>query len=755
MPFFTRLVRIGGVCVSAAALCSCTNPSYEPAAMTPTFAAKPSNAAGGPSALLPEQPPAPPKERIESGPVPPAANVEPQQATTPPPPPLKGQAESLDLEQVNLASFINEVFSRALKLTVHIDQRVLSRNDLVTLSTGRPLPAEDLFRMATKILATYGVAVSWDGSVLNILPNDALMSQMPEVIRTRALPELPVAMRPLFQVVDLQQTAAQDMTSLLNNIYGSKVRIYPSSHANALLLLGLPEDVRAAVEAIHVMDQGRLAGRESLRINPVYWAAGKLATQLVTLLKAEGYDASQSAQSQAAAIMVIPVEANNSVIVLARDPRLLAHVKDWITELDQPASVDPQSNIFVYSVRNTTAASLGKIVLGVLGGALTAAPVTPEAKLEQSGTTGGAPVPPPLGAPGTSGLAPPSAPAQTAAAQAAAVAARGLAAPGSTEASPTTTTSASGARLIVDTVNNALIIVGTAQQYEHVLPLLTKLDVPPLEVLIEVTVAELTLNDSTNLGVEWGLLNSIGQGYLQSVGTLPNTITSTGGGGGGFGLPSGGFNYTFLNGVGQVRFALNALAQTSHINILSTPRILAKSGSDATIQVGTQVPIITSQASSSSLSVGGTSGILQTVEYQQTGVLLTVSPVVHSGNRVDLSVDQEVSSAIANSVSSIASPEIDNRTIKTDLTLRDGQTVVIGGMIQQTRSSGNQGIPFLKDIPGLGLLFKTQSVTNDRNELLVFITPYVISSDADAAAITKDFRSQMNEWQLPSANLEW
>ncbi|HUZ74929.1 MAG TPA: type II secretion system secretin GspD [Stellaceae bacterium] len=717
--------------------------------MTPTFAAKPAREEAAPGPLLPSGPPAQPKEHISAGPVPPIERTEATVIAPTSPPPLEGKAESLDLEQVNLATFIHEVFSRALKLTVHIDQRVMTRSDLVTLSTGKPLAALDLFRMATKILESYGVAASWDGSVLNIVPNDALMAQMPEIIRTRALPELPIAMRPIFQVVDLTQTSAADMTTLLANVYGSKVRIFPSAKANALLLFGLPEDVRAAVSAVQVLDQGRLAGRRSLRINPVYWSASKLAEQLVTLLKAEGYDAATSATSQAAAIMVIPVEANNSIIVLARDPKLLDHVRDWITELDQPASVDPQSNIFVYSVRNTTAATLGQTVLGVLGGTPSGAAPPPGAQLEQAGATRSTPNAP-IG--GLGGLAPVAQPGTGQSSSGSAGTGRRQEAGGP---SPSATTLASGTRLIIDPVNNALIIVGSAQEYARIRPLLTKLDVPPLEVLIEVTVAEIDLTDTTNLGVEWGLLNHLGNGTRQSVGTLPTVITSTGGGGGGFGLPSGGFNYTFLNGVGQVRFALNALAQTNHINVLSTPRILAKSGAQASIQVGTQVPIVTSQATSSQISTGGTSGILQSIEYQQTGVLLTVNPVVHSGNRVDLSVDQEVSSALPNTTSGISSPEIQNRTIKTQLTLRDGQTVVIGGMIQTTRNDNDQGVPYLKDIPVLGLMFKSQSIQNDRTELLVFITPYVVSSDSDAAAITKDFRAQMGSWVIPPATLQW
>src|SRR5665213_3302733 len=442
-----------------------------------------------------------------------------------------------------------------------------------------------------------------------------------------------------------------------------------------------------------------------------------------------------SSVGQVAAVMLVPIEANNSVIVLATDPTIIAHVRDWMTQLDQPANVDPESNIFVYSVRNTTAKDLGQTVLGILRAVEKTTPTTtPEARLERNGQTRAQQAQPTpgigIGGQGAQGGATGSPAAQTGAQQAA------------TEPVASTTTLPNGSRLVIDSSRNALIIIGTAQEYERVRPILEKLDVPPLEVLIEVTVAELTLDDSSNLGVQWNFLNHLDNGYNQSGSTN-------------FSIPTAGFNYAILNGLGQVRLTLNALAQNNHINVLSTPRVLARSGAEASIQVGTQVPIITSQATTNQIATSGNSGILQSVEYQQTGVLLTVNPVVHSGNRVDLDVSQEVSSAIPNTTSGISSPQIQNRDLKTQLTLGDGQTVVIGGMIQETRNTNNEGVPYLKDIPVLGLLFKSQSVSKNRTELLVFITPYVISNDTDSASITKGFRDQMGNWSIPSDMLQW
>ncbi|MDR3415414.1 MAG: secretin N-terminal domain-containing protein [Nevskia sp.] len=628
----------------------------------------------------------------------------------------------MSLEQVTLGAFIDEVYSKALKLSVQVDPAVATRRELVTLRTGKPLPADELFDMAHKVLASYGIGVNWDGSVLHVVPDDALLAQVPEIVSGRALPELPVALRPIFQVIELHQVASGDMLGWLTDAYGTKLKLFQSPATNAIMLLGLPENVAAGVEAVRILDQARMAGLRNLRVTPIYWTAVNLASKLVTVLKAEGYDASATVD-RAASITIVPIEANNSVIVFASDATVLDHVQQWIVDLDQPAKVNPLDSIFVYQVQNTTAASLGQILHSVLGGTGAVSGNRPEAQLEQAGqtrTAGG------IGGIGSAGQA------QPAAGQSSTSSASGL---------------EGGTRLVVDYERNALIIIGPAQEYERIRPLLNTLDKPPREALIEVTVVELTLNDSANLGIEWAAIT----GGLYGVGTAPIPQA----GGGGLSIGTSGFNYALLNGAGQVRAALNAMAQTSRVKVLSTPRVLAQSGGKASIDVGTEVPIVTSQATTNQATTGGNTGILQSIDYQKTGVLLSVSPVVHSGDRVDLNINQEVSQALPNTTSSISSPLIQNRNITTELSVHDGQTVVIGGLISENRTSGNTGVPFLKDIPVLGNLFRTQNVATNRTELLVFITPYVISTDMDADAITKQFQDQMGRWATPSSQLSW
>ncbi len=261
------------------------------------------------------------------------------------------------------------------------------------------------------------------------------------------------------------------------------------------------------------------------------------------------------------------------------------------------------------------------------------------------------------------------------------------------------------------------------------------LDRPSKAALIEVTVAELALTDSSQLGVEWLASMVDSQGRTYEGGTL-----------GTLGIGLTGFNFRIFNGAGQLRVALNALASDNRATILSSPRVMARNGETATIQVGEEVPIITSQQSTGTIAGPSGTGLLQTVQYRSTGVILKVKPVIHAGGQVDLDVSQEVSAATATSTGVSSSPTFTTRKVDTKLTLKAGSTVLLGGLISDTGARGKSGIPFLKDIPVAGALFSNQTGSGNRRELIVLITPYVINDSQDAEAITESFRKSLRSW---------
>ncbi|MBP7493145.1 MAG: type II and III secretion system protein [Rhodoferax sp.] len=185
------------------------------------------------------------------------------------------------------------------------------------------------------------------------------------------------------------------------------------------------------------------------------------------------------------------------------------------------------------------------------------------------------------------------------------------------------------------------------------------------------------------------------------------------------------------------------MANSNRARVLSSPRIMARNGEAATIQVGQEVPVITSQQTTAAT---GSTGILQSVQYRNTGVILKVKPIIHAGDRIELEVSQEVSSAQSTTTGVASSPTISTRKVDTKLTLRDGATVLLGGLMSSNQTNGDSGIPFLKDVPAVGQLFRVNTDNTTRTELIVLITPYIISDDKDAQAITDAFRSRLGDW---------
>lgn len=289
-----------------------------------------------------------------------------------------------------------------------------------------------------------------------------------------------------------------------------------------------------------------------------------------------------------------------------------------------------------------------------------------------------------------------------------------------------------GKKVVVNTAANSLIIRATPSEYQQWYGLLQELDRPARAALIMATVAEVRLTDSEQFGFNWLLKQFVSNGMRVNAGVGIGKSPSV-----------GTFYLNFASMSGDPRALLTALASSNRIRILSNPSVVALNGQSATIQVGQEVPILTSQVTNANTSTSTGQGTLQTIQYRNTGVILKVKPVIHSGGRIDLEVSQEVSAAQKNETGVESSPIILTRRVETKLSLSDGNTTLLGGLISENRTSGDAGLPYLKDIPVAGALFRTtSSLSTERTELVVLLTPYVIGDDFDAAAVTEAFRSQ-------------
>ncbi len=591
------------------------------------------------------------------------------------------------LSPQTIPQFVSTVFS-VLNVPYTMAPTVATRQEIIAGGTGGTISKRNLLRVVVRALGQYGINVYADGGIVTVGSADESLGSA-QLIRGREAN--PNAAR-VVQIFTVQTIEANVLVSLLQDTFPElrNVRITPDPLSNTLILSGSGRDVAALVRVIRELDQPRFAGAEVLRVEPVFWTADTLAASLEQTLQTEGYVVSRQPAARRS-IVILPFAAANQILIFSDDPAVMARVRFWIQTLDQPTARGDRPTTFVYNVRNIDAQSLAQLAVGQ-------SPQGPTPRV-------------PAGVPG----APPVNPDQAAAAQ------RGAG------PAPTQGTYQSG-RLVSDPIGNRILFTGSAADFASLRDLLVTLDVPAPQVVIEVMIAEVTLDDATRLGLEFSGTDTRGDG------------TWTGGTEGGLGLGGAGFLATFVGP--DVRARINAEASNNKINILQRPRLVTRSGLPARFQVGSDVPIVTSQRATDVQS-GGDTDVLQSVQYRQTGVILDITPVVY-GDRVDITINQEVSSAGDPVSAAIASPTILNRSLSTQIAIADGWTGVLGGLISNNYTKGNVGIPFLKDIPLVGSAFQTNTVSGQRTELLILLTPMIIRTDEDMADLADRYSADMN-----------
>ena len=590
-----------------------------------------------------------------------------------------------------IPQLINTVFGDILRVPYVAGPDVAARTDVVALRSVQGMSKRSFFRLVQLALRTYGLRADIDQGVVKVVVDNAASAPAPYILKGRVPPPSPDGDQTSSQLFQAKVVQADALVGLIDQMFPQARSLTFSSDAasNSIVVTGLPRDVNFALEAMQRLDQPAFSGAGVLRARPVYWSAESLAERLTASLQGEGYN-SAGAPGAPRSALVMPMSAANQVLVFARDPATLERARYWLGQLDQPDAFGSGQSTFIYQVQNTDAEGLSKLVTDG----------------DDQGTSINRAGQPSAGAPG----APPAS-----------------AASGS--GFDRTSGSFHGGRLVVDRSGNRILFTGTAEGYGQLRSLLAALDSEPRQVLVEVTIAEVTLTDQTQLGLEWFFQHSMAGGVL------------SGGTQGGLGLAANGLK---LNYVGKnLNAAFETFASNNNVNILSRPRLVARTGGEAHIQVGTDVPIITSQINSPT-TTAGTTGILQTIQYRQTGIILHVKPLVYGDHHVELDITQEVSSEQNNPNAAIGSPLILDRNVETQLSLEEGATAVLGGLIDTSYTKGNSGIPLLKDVPILGQAFRNDTVSANKTELVVLVTPHILRNEDDMGRWADRYADEMN-----------
>ncbi|MFC4700071.1 type II and III secretion system protein [Glaciecola siphonariae] len=602
--------------------------------------------------------------------------------------------ERLAFNNMPVGVFINEVFGNQLGLSFIVQPQVKQANDLVTMRLANPLSEQALYKVATQTLQSYGVSTALQDDILTFgFSPEASAGDTPLLISGRALPDVPPTNRPLFYVYPLQALSTPNVRSYLTQLFKrNELEVNEDSFSNSLILIGSKAKIEQAIAAIQLFDRPSMIEMHSRVITPSVSTARQLAANLESILASEGFSVRQGTTvSTGSAIRLLPLESSGQVILFAKSKEIANHVLNWVEKIEVKEQSEIEQGLFSYGVQSTLASHIVSILnnLGVANAVGIQNTPSNQDNIGNSDNTSS----------------------------------RQQNNLGNNRNNNGNNNDELLGRFTVDESLNTILFSGSGKQWLQILPIIKRLDKPAPSVMVEVILVEVQLNDNEETGVEWLANSSLGDFGL-SFGTL-----------GRLGIEGTGLGLGLVNSAGQTRAVINAFYENRRANIRSRPRIMVKSGGEASIDVGNEIPIVTSQAQA---VTDGDAPIIATNGYRKTGVILDIKPTVHASGFVDIDIKQELSEAADNGGE--GNPTILNRSLETTVTLRDGGSVLIGGLISSTTSEGQRGVPILGKLPLIGNLFRTNSNNQDRTELMVMIIPYILSSPDEAESLTDELQ---------------
>ncbi len=625
----------------------------------------------------------------------------------PAPPPvevLPGGDVNLNFPGVDVAAVAKAILGDTLGVTYSVDPAV---HGVVTVKTNKPIRRNAVLGFFEQSLTNAGLVLANRSGTYLILPAATARGQAPVVG--------PNDEGYGNETIQLKFVNAEQLRKLVDPLVPNAVSIADPTQ-NVLIVSGNSTQRRALRELVAQFDVDWLRGMSFGLFVPERTDARLIAPELEKLLNAPG---SQSA----GLVRLIAMDQLNGILAISSQPQYLDDVRRFVEVLDREGE-GAERRVFVYHVQNGRASDLTHVLNAAFGNSTSSGDVTNSGPTDLVDHT--APAASTLPPPAVAGVAASGVLARAAAnvlnAQNQANQLGGGSGPNGQGASVTTITA--------DEVNNAIVVFSTPRDFALIEDALRRLDVPPLQVMIDATISEVTLNHALAYGVQWyfqsGPYNSAA--LTQGQNTPPN-------------LPSQVFpalSYMYQSASATV--VLNALSTVTDVSVLSAPKLMVLNNHTATIQVGDQVPISTGSATST-LTSGAP--IVNSIEYRDTGVILKVTPRVNSGGLVLLDIAQEVSDVVppatkASTSSESQSPTFNQRKIATSVAVQDGETIALGGLIKNEVQKGRSTIPILGEIPILGHLFGDTTGGLIRTELVVLLTPKVVRTPVDARAVTEE-----------------
>jgi general secretion pathway protein D len=709
---FPRRAALLAVAACISAACSLLPPGMraqkEAATPSRTVAAPPMEPvmSAAISAPPPAQEPVPPKVFEGSGKF---LNERPPRAIASP----GAEEASLNFEGLDVREVAKVILGDYLKGSYTVHPSVAGT---VTFRTVRPIPISDLLPTLEMLLRQNNAAVVLEDGIYKILPITA--------VRGSISPQLGNVDRPVppgysVWVVPLKFVSAREMVRLLQP-FAADNTVIPDEVRNLVVIAGTQREIKHLVDTIDLFDVDWLAGY-SVGLFPVKSADVKTLSQ--DLDRVFG----AAAQSPLAGIVrVIPIERMNALLIVTTQPRYLEMARTWLERIDQTGGTTGGTRLYVYQVRNGKAENLAQLIGDLFSSrrtTTTAPSLAPGARPAEIRTA------PPYGQPQVQ-------PQTTTTSITPAPGAAAFQLPGGIG------TTATEVRVIADKDTNTLLILAAPGDYETVESALRRLDMVRRQVLVEVLLAEVTLSDDLSLGLNY-FINTRNH-TIGSV-NVPTGSATTGG------LPPGGSLLSATNLVpafnglqlinftgGEVRAVLNSLGSDGRTTILATPNIMVLDNEKAEIKVGTRISVQTQ--AQTGVSTG--TGVINSYQYLDTGILLDVTPRINSGGMVTLEINQEVSEPLTAGAGN-PNPDVATRNAKTSVQVASGESIALGGLIRENKTRSSTGIPLLSKIPVLGALFGSQVYSRARTELILVVTPKIVSDTAQARDATNELREKL------------
>jgi general secretion pathway protein D len=628
-----------------------------------------------------------PIEQVEPPQVPPAPSFTPEQIKAF----LSKQKENnyiiLNFDNANLKDVINTISSitgENFILSPGLDARI-------TIHSAGKIPVNEAMSVFESILEVNNMSLVKSGLFYKIVPGPTAKQKAIEVQKGKEAEDVSSADRPITQVIPVEYVPVTELIALTQPMLSPFGSIIANPRNNLLIINDIASNLKRLLSVLKEIDVDAFQNTRMSFFKPKYSDVRSIAEEVMEIINALNL-------GKDGTIAIVPVERINSLIVFSSSPSLLKSVEGWLKKLDE--EYPTERNVFVYPVQNVKAESIVEILKTLYKeedsktartvttpqrrtrGPQVTAPVSPEARVE----------------------------------------------------------------FVAFEPTNSLVILAPPGMYAEITEIIKRLDVYPHEVLIEVIIAEVILTDTDKFGIQWSVLHDV---HIEG-GEFRGLIQSTSGASEAAILPSieptlnlglTGLSY-FLFKPNRLAALVHALASRGKVNILSSPRLLVKDQGEASIEVGSDVPIATSTTATPEVAT-----LTQNIEYKTVGIKLMIKPSINDEKTVVLDIEQEVSDVFkeGRTVGQFTYPEFSTRKTKTSIIVPDKQGIIIGGIMKEKKEKGYQGIPLLSAIPILGNLFRYTIDTREKTELIVLLTPHVITNRTEADVLTMEFLGKLKE----------